>query len=685
MIDDRKFLWHAFERMAFIRAFEGRALELTRGENPTIAGSIHLCAGQEAVPVGAMAVLRPEDRVLATYRGHGWALESGLSAEAVFGEICQRGIGVNGGRAGSALITGLGGQFVGENSIVGAGVPLGCGVAAALKSKETGGIALVSIGDGAMNQGAVSEAMSFAAARRLPLLIVCENNGWAEMTRASSINRSDRLARRATAFGIQAATVDGTDPLRVRESVALAAEALRAGDGPAFLEFQVPRLWGHYNRDIEHYRPKADRRAAEECDPLTLLGAKLLSSEEAAAERLRAIDDAVRARMEQIEAQVLASPPATAETNRRHVVAPVRRVMAGAANNDGKTINAGKTMTYQAAVNSALDWALRTDPNVVVYGEDVGKAGGIFGASRGLQAKYGEARVFDTPIAESAILGSAVGAAMQGMRPIVEIMWADFLFVALDQLVNQAANVRFLTGGAVSAPLVVRTQQGMTPGSCAQHSQCVEALLAHVPGLKVALAATPQDAYDLLLAAIDDPDPCVVIEARALYFDQAEVIEHGNPEPAGSARLRRGGQDAVIVTWGAYTKLALEAAERHAETGRDIAVLDLRWVAPLDEQALFAAVEAAGRRVLILHEDTRSVGFGAELSARLHEHFGPRAGLHVVRLATEDVRIPSAPHLQRAIRPDLEQIDEALVSLLQSIMAADKSAHIDARSGRQPA
>jgi hypothetical protein len=208
-------------------------------------------------------------------------------------------------------------------------------------------------------------------------------------------------------------------------------------------------------------------------------------------------------------------------------------------------------MTFIEAVNLALRTELETDPATLVYGEDVGASGGIFGASRYLQRDFGEDRVFDMPIAENAILGSAVGAAIGGMKPIVEIMWADFIFVALDQVVNQAANVRYVTGGRTACPMVIRTQQGVTPGSCAQHSQSIEAVLAHVPGVKVALAASATDAYALLRAAAADPDPVVVIEARGLYQEKAEVHLTEGAEPVGKARLRRAGSDVAFVTAGA--------------------------------------------------------------------------------------------------------------------------------------
>src|SRR3954452_24296442 len=231
-------------------------------------------------------------------------------------------------------------------------------------------------------------------------------------------------------------------------------------------------------------------------------------------------------------------------------------------------------LNYSEAVNAALDRSLRERPDVLLYGEDVAKWGGIFGATRGLARRYGE-RVFDTPISESAILGSAVGAALMGKRPVVEIMWVDFALVALDQIVNQAANVRYVSQSRLTAPLTIRTQQGAMPGSCAQHSQNLEAIFAHTPGLIVGLPATPQDAHDMLLSAIWAEDPAIVIENRTLYFGAPAPVDTAAPGKApGGGRVCRVGSDITLVTWSAMLHTALAAAGQAAERGVDVEVMD---------------------------------------------------------------------------------------------------------------
>lgn len=637
-------------RIAFVRAFEAKALELSKTTPPAIVGSMHLCAGQESVPLAALAALGPQDKVISTYRGHGWALAAGLDPTSVMAELCHRAGGVNGGRGGSAYFMAPDQRFVGENSIVGAGVPIACGVAMAEVAAHSGNVVIVSIGDGAMNQGAVHEALVFAAYKKLPVLLVCENNGWAELTPTRVTTPVERLARRSITYGIDGVTIDGTDVVLVRDTIAAAAERARAGHGPSLIECKVPRLWGHYNRDVEHYRPREDRASAAARDPLKVLGDQLISQGVLSASQVEKIITDQQARVEALTKTVLAMPltgTATATANVTGTSVPKPAPSAS---------TAPEELTYIGAVGAALRDELETDQRTVVYGEDVGNAGGIFGGSKGLQKDFGVERVFDTPISESAILGSAVGAAMSGLKPIVEIMWADFMLVALDQLVNQAANVRYITDGKTNVPMVMRTQQGVTPGSCAQHSQCLEALLAHIPGLKVGLPATPQDAYDMIREAAADPDPCVLFEARGLYPMKGDVRRIGEVKPVGKARLHRDGKDVAIITWGAMLHQGLAAASRLADEGVSVSVLDLRWLAPLDEEAIVDVVRKAAGRVLIVHEAVRTGGFGAEIITRLGELLGANQQLQTKRLTTPDVRMPAAPHLQAVLTPDADAI-----------------------------
>ena len=637
-----------YEQMLTIRRFEELCLRLSAEGH--IAGSIHPCLGQEAIPVGALDALDQRDRVLATYRGHGWALACGTAPDALLAEVCGRATGVNGGRGGSAYFNDPEHRFLGENSIVGGGVPLACGVALAAQRAGDGGLALVSFGEGATSQGAVHESMVLATQRRLPLVLVCENNGWSEMTPFSLVSRIGNLAERAAGYGIQALTVDGDDAEAVRDAITEASTHARSGRGPVFVECLTHRLSGHYNADIEHYRPAEDAEQARQADPLARLRGALLERGEATEVALEELEHQTAATLERAAEQALAAPLPTAETARDHIYADSASV-ASQPSRRGTAV----TQSYVQAVNAALRRALATFPEALLFGEDVAIPGGVFGATRGLLAEFGEGRVFDTPIAESAILGTATGAAIQGLRPIAEIMWADFLLVALDQLVNQTANVRYVSRGRLQAPLVVRCQQGAAPGSCAQHSQSLEAILAHVPGLRVGLPSNANDAYQMLLAAVSSDDPCVLIESRLLYPTQGEVIVDGPIEPLGGARIRRTGDDLVLISWGRTVGTALEAAEALGRDGIAAAVLDLRWLSPLDE-AQIAELVGTTSRVLVVHEANLRGGFGAEVAAWIGEHCFADLDAEVMRVATPNIRMPAAPALQEALLPSADLV-----------------------------
>ncbi len=319
-------------------------------------------------------------------------------------------------------------------------------------------------------------------------------------------------------------------------------------------------------------------------------------------------------------------------------------------------------LTYIQAVNAALRWALAEFPETLVFGEDVGLPGGPYGASKGLRQEFG-ARVFDTPISETAMLGAAIGAAMRGRRPIVEIMFADFFFVAFDQIVNQMSNIHYVSRGGFRLPLTIRSQQAVVPGACAQHSHAVEAFLAHVPGIRVGLAADPQQAYEMLRAAIASDDPVIVLESRALYQQRGPVPLDRPIEPVGGARVVRRGGDVTIVTWSRMTGEALRAADLLAADGIEADVVDLRWLSPLDLDAVMESVVRTNR-LIVAHEAPLTGGFGAEIAARVADAGFDLLDAPIRRVAAADVPIPAAAHLQTVVVPDAHRIAGAVRELL---------------------
>jgi pyruvate/2-oxoglutarate/acetoin dehydrogenase E1 component len=318
-----------------------------------------------------------------------------------------------------------------------------------------------------------------------------------------------------------------------------------------------------------------------------------------------------------------------------------------------------RTETVRTALREALSEEMLRDDAVFVIGEDVGRYGGAYAVTKGMLEEFGPKRVIDTPLSEAIVLGAAIGAAMTGGRPVVEIMYVDFMTLIMDQLVNQAAKFRYMFG--TSVPLVVRTQQGTGRGAGAQHSQSLEAWFTHVPGLKVVAPSTPADAKGLLKTAIRDDDPVVFLEHKRLYDRKGELPDQGAEllVPLGSASVRREGVDVTLIAWSAMVQTALEAAETLAEEGISAEVLDLRSLAPLDDEALLVSV-ARTRRAVVVHEAVATSGFGAEIAARLNEELFHDLRAPVARVTTPDVPLPANVRLERMLIPHAERIAAAV-------------------------
>jgi pyruvate/2-oxoglutarate/acetoin dehydrogenase E1 component len=314
---------------------------------------------------------------------------------------------------------------------------------------------------------------------------------------------------------------------------------------------------------------------------------------------------------------------------------------------------------FGQAINRALIDAMTQDSSVVLFGEDVAEAGGPFGVTRGLLKKFGAERVRDTPISEATIVGAAVGAAMSGLRPVVEIMFMDFVTLAMDALVNQAAKARFMFGGQVSVPMVVRMPHGGGINAGPQHSQCLEAWLAHVPGLKVVCPSNVADAYALTRAAIDDNDPVVVIENKALYANKGDLPEPPPPVEIGKARTARAGKDVSIVTYGAMVAPSLAAADVLAQEGVDAEVIDLRSLQPWDEAAVLASL-ARTHRLVVCHEAVEAFGVGAEIVARLADIGFDDLDGPLLRVGAPFMPPPFAKSLEDWYRPDAGRIVAAV-------------------------
>lgn len=320
-------------------------------------------------------------------------------------------------------------------------------------------------------------------------------------------------------------------------------------------------------------------------------------------------------------------------------------------------------MRFGQAIGKALADAMQADPTVILFGEDIGEAGGPFGVTRGLYQTFGAARVLDFPISEAAIVGTAVGAALSGYRPVAEIMFMDFCTLAMDAIVNQAAKAHFMFGGQTSVPLVVRAPHGGGLNAGAQHSQCLEAWFAHVPGLHVVCPATPADAYGLLRTAIDSPNPVLYIENKALYARKGDMPETLAAIPFGTARIARAGRDVTVVTYGAALYQAEAAAQQASELGIEVEVIDLRSLQPWDEASVLASLSRT-HRLVIFHEAVEAFGVGAEIAARMADVGFDELDAPVVRVGAPFMPTPYSPGLEHEYLPNAAR----LLAAIQRVM-----------------
>lgn len=620
-----------FRQMLQIRFFEERASVLYR--NGEIPGFVHLSIGQEASAVGVCSALSLEDGIVSNHRGHGHCIAKGVPLQAMFAELMGRRTGSCGGLGGSMHIADVKRGIYGANGIVGAGLPIACGVAASMKLRGQGAVVAAFFGDGAVAQGAFHESMNLASIWKLPVIFVCENNGFSEMSPATA-QHPVPVVDRAGAYGMRGATVDGNDVEIVAEAMReLVADVRHGNHGPALLECVTYRVHGHYEGDPERYRDQEEAAEWSLRDPIDLAKQRLIERgvDESEIERIAAD---VREECDRAESAARVDPSPTIEDARAALYSSRSIVDEPAA------ITTGEIFRQMDAVHDALQQAMSDDETVWIAGIDVAAAGNVFGVTRGLSDAF-PGRVLDSPICETALVGLAVGAAMSGSRPVVEIMYLDFIGVCFDQLLNQAAKIRFMTGGRLDIPMVVRTQFGAGRSSGAQHSQSLEALLAHVPGLTVVMPSTPSDAYGLLRAAIADPNPVIVIEHRLLYGMKGDKPPPDHLVPIGKGIVRRRGTDVTVVSWSRMVHVSLQVADELAAEDISCEVIDMRSVAPLDIDIVAESVQRTGR-IVVVHEAVLNGGVGAEIVAQITNRCFWHLDAPPHRVATEFLPAPYA-------------------------------------------
>jgi 2-oxoisovalerate dehydrogenase E1 component len=638
-----------YRRMFTIRRFEERVAELYRdGEIP---GFVHLSIGQEASAVGACWSLSNDDVITSTHRGHGHCLAKGLDVAGMVAELMARETGTNHGRGGSMHVADPSLGIFGANGIVGAGMPIAVGSATAQKVAQSNQVTVAFFGDGAVAQGTFHESVNLAGVDRLPLIFFCENNGWAEFSSVAVQHRAP-LSARAAGYGIEFYSVDGLDVEAVAELMMAVISKVRAGGGPIMIEASTFRARGHYEGDAQKYR---SNESDENLDPVRNLRTKLLSRgvvEKSIADIEAIVENTLADAIDNARSAPVPNPDSVLD----HVISPRTKV------EEVEAFLPDETWRMMDALHQAMSDEMREDPTVFLVGVDIAEA--PFAITRGLIDTFGPQRVRSTPISESAVIGTAVGASLGGYRPIAEIMYVDFIGVCFDQLMNQAAKLRYMTGGNATLPLVVRTQFGAGRSSGSQHSQSLEVLLAHIPGLTVVMPSNPADAYGLLRSAIQDPNPVIFIEHRLTYGMKGPRVTSEHRVPLGRARVAREGSDVTLVSYSRMVHEALKAADLLQTEGLSVEVIDLRTVAPIDWETIERSVQKTSRLV-VAHEAVITHGLGAEIAAHAASEWFWSLDAPVVRVAAEFSPPPYAPGVEQRWLPNAEKIAIAVRSVLR--------------------
>lgn len=554
-------------------------------------------------------------------------------------------------------------SHVGMISHLGAMIPVAAGCAFALQQNGSDRVAMNFIGDGGTSTGDFHEGLNMAAVWKLPLILIVENNRYAFSTPTAAQFACQRLSDRGPGYGIAAETIDGNDPDAVAVAVNRAVARAREGLGPTLIEAMLGRMRGHSEGDDSlKVVPPSELASYKAADPVPAYRQRLLATgiDENKLDRIEARSAAL---IEEAISRALEAELPRVETARRPALAtappaaiPAIDATEGAAEATAPTTQKPTLSTYIQGIQRALHEEMEADDRVVLMGQDIGFFEGPFRATLGLHARWPD-RVRDTPIAESGTLGIAIGAALLGYRPVVEIQFADFVTCGFNQLVNVAAKLFYRW--QVPCPIVVRLPSGGGVGAGPFHSQNPEGWFSHVAGLKVVCPATARDAMELLKAAIRDPNPVLFCEHKFLYRRiKEELPEVSQPATLGQAACLRPGSDITLIGYGSSSWMAMDAAETLAAEGVDAEVIDLRTLVPFDEETVLKSVKKTGRAVIV-HEAQLTGGFGGEVAARIAERAFAWLDAPLRRVTYPDLPVPYFKTLEKELLPSAETVATA--------------------------
>lgn len=624
-------------------------------------------SGHEAAQVGTAFAMKPgSDWAYPYYRDLGFALGFGYTVEEVLLEAMHRETGPSSGGFSMPFHYGhKRWRIVAQSSPTGTQYLQAVGTAMGAVKDGKDEVVYVASGEGSTSEGEFHEALNWAAREHLPVIFLIQDNKLAISVTKKEQTAAPSVYHLASGYaGLNRYEVDGCDFIATYETAIDAVERARAGKGPALILAHTVRLLPHSSSDDHRkYRSQEDIDRDKERDPLPgleryLVGKNILTADQVTSiqteivDRINAAADAAEAVGQQEASELL-----------RHVYAPSAPI---SRSDREETPHAGAQVVMVDAINHALAEEMERNPKMLMYGEDIaGEKGGVFTATRGLTKKFGWERVFNSPLAEASIIGTAFGLSVRGFKPVVEIQFGDYIWPAFMQLRDEVAMLRFRSNDQWSCPMVVRVAVGGYIHGGLYHSQSIDGFFTHIPGLRVVYPSNAADAKGLLKTACRCDDPVIFCEHKGLYRASAATTAEPSPDyclPFGVARVVKRGEDITILTWGMLVHRSMEAARKLEEEGTGVEVIDLRTLNPLDLDTILASVGKTGK-VLIVHEDTLTGGFGAEISALIAEHAFRRLDAPVRRVAAKDSPIPYAPPLELAMLPQTTDIVHALKEL----------------------
>ena len=715
-----------FENMLMIRELEEMIVKLRSGVYEPIIdysyrGPTHVSIGQEASAVGVNTALRINDKITSTHRGHGDSMAKGTSAifnmnyaelsarlnlntnkkhknllEEVLehhvyrtiAELFGKESGYCKGRGGSMHIADFSVGHLGANAIVGGGVPIATGAATGLRYLKNKEIVCCFAGDGAYANGVVLESLNWANqfqftnyfagenAFGLPIIFIIQNNHYGMTGRADNeVMGVKRLARRGVGFSennMHAEVINGMDVLAVYEAIKRSSDKCKNGDGPVLLELDTYRYYGHSLSDPRNeYRKREEENDWKKIDPIDNFKMQLLQSNIITNKEIIKIETKVKVRNAKAAIKAANSKDPDVSDVLKYIYSdntivdiPKKFTEEHSKNNNFIKRDDDNIITYKDAIKEALYEEMLRDKRVIFFGEDVADYGGAFKATKGLLETFGRERVFNTPISEACICGSAVGASMVGLRPVAELMYMDFTLMSSDQISNQAAKWHYMSGAQIEIPIVIRASVGGGKGYGGQHSQSLESIFAHIPGLYILYPSTANDAKGMLKMAIRNNNPVLFCESQLLYGKKDYVPNEEYLIEVGQAKIVSEGNDLTIVTWGPALYDSIDAAKKLEENGKSVEVIDIRTIIPLDIETIIKSVKKTGRCIVTTHAVTIG-SFASEIASQINEMAFDYLDHPVIRLGSLNGIAPQSTVLENEFLLNSNKIFEKANTLFK--------------------